>query len=107
MATPEQEARVAELQKEYDRLTYERRRTYDELRAAQVEAAPVKVGDIVRHAKLGECLVRQVKFTTTAGAGADAWRRPWVVASPRRKSGEFGTAQRNLFSSWVVVVDDA
>ena len=62
------------------------------LKAAQLAACPVKVGDIV--------VSRGVEYRVL---GIDtSWdvNRPWLVGVPRKKNGEFGARTRNLYGNW-------
>jgi hypothetical protein len=66
----------------------------------KLDACPVKVGDIVRSSRgRGQGKDHRVvdvdlRFYTT---------KPWVVGSPRRADGTFGTGRRHLYSDYELV----
>lgn len=51
----------------------------------------------------GGKLHKAVRFEHVSLGQEEKWNRPWVIASPQKKDGTFGTAQRNLFRDWEIV----
>lgn len=61
------------------------------LRLARIEATGLKIGQIV---------ISGGQEYAIAEIDARGDGKPWVVGTPRKKDGTFGTARRNLFGNW-------
>jgi hypothetical protein len=70
----------------------------NQLLAARLAAAPVKVGDIVQCLRTG-ALVR-------VSAVDPCLPKPWVAGNPKRKNGEWSLREHNLYSQWKIARDD-
>lgn len=66
-----------------------------ELHAAQVVAAPVAVGDVVRTRRYG--LIRVTKVHVR-------WSPPWVEGNSKNKNGEWSKAVRHLYNDWTLIM---
>jgi hypothetical protein len=65
-------------------------KAYRRVRDYRVSKAGIAVGDIVIKGGV------EYKITSIDAS----FERPWVKGSPRRKSGEWGTAIRSLYGDW-------
>lgn len=81
---------IEDLERKVQSLASQLSAAQQSLRRARIEAAPVKVGDVVIDRRYGACIVRDVSPTYTGFR---------IVGSPRKSNGEFGMARRNL-SNW-------
>jgi hypothetical protein len=89
---------IEDLEAKVERLNAKLRDARRKLHNARLAASPVKVGDVVLSKRWGECLVTHVNV---------GWRaKPSVIAVPRKKNGEFGKAQRHLYSDWELPTTD-
>jgi hypothetical protein len=103
------EERIKEIEEELDAIGYDRRQLATRVAALIVKTTALRseltklkygleVGVVVRAGGRWEgqlCMVREVDDRSDG--------RPWVVGSPARADGSFGTARRNLFGNWEVV----
>jgi hypothetical protein len=87
---------IAELERRVNELASQLRDAREALRIAQIEAAPVKIGDVVR--SRGK-IYRVTDIDPIYGHG----RHPWLRGNFQRKDGSWSSAARNLYGDWSLV----